>query len=116
MAFIFLLSSIAHPIALPQGADKNLHALLYAGLGALLVRALAGGLRRHVTLASALAAVAIAAAYGISDEFHQWFVPPRSVEGLDVLADTVGAALSAAVLYIWSMVVERGRPDESRGI
>jgi hypothetical protein len=33
-----------------------------------------------------LAAVAIAAVYGVSDEFHQWFVPPRTVEAADVAA------------------------------
>ena len=36
MALIFALSSISHPPALPGQSDKGVHALLYAGLGALL--------------------------------------------------------------------------------
>lgn len=102
MALIFGLSSIPAPPALPDGVDKDAHALLYAGLGGLLVRALAGGWRRRVTIAAAGLAVAIAAVYGVSDEFHQSFVPPRQVETLDVVADAVGACLAAGALYAWS--------------
>jgi VanZ family protein len=108
MAFIFTLSSISQPPSLPEGSDKNLHALLYAGLGALLVRAWSGGLLgRRVTATAVTVAVTIAALYGISDEFHQWFVPPRTVEAADVAADTIGAAVAAAVLYAWSWLVNR---------
>jgi len=59
MAFIFGLSSISETPDLPGGSDKGLHAVLYAGLGGLLVRALAGGLRRRITLATALIATVI---------------------------------------------------------
>jgi VanZ family protein len=37
-------------------------------------------------------------AYGVSDEFHQHFVPGRSVDPLDVLADATGALLVVAFL------------------
>lgn len=37
-------------------------------------------------------------AYGVSDEFHQHFVPGRSVDALDVLADGTGALLVVAFL------------------
>jgi VanZ family protein len=102
MALIFGLSSLSQTPDLPGGSDKVLHGLLYAGLGGLLTRALAGGLRRRVTVAAVAGAIVIAAAYGVSDEFHQWFVPPRQVESLDVLADTIGAACAAAIVYVWS--------------
>jgi VanZ family protein len=107
MAMIFTFSSISQPPALPAGADKDVHALLYGGLGVLLVRAWAGGLRRRITLSAVTAATVIASLYGISDEFHQWFVPPRSVEAADVVADTVGAAAAAMALYLWSRWVAR---------
>ena len=107
MAFIFALSSISHPPTLANGVDKDAHAVLYAGLGALLVRAFAGGWRRPVTLAAAIGAVAIAAVYGVSDEYHQSFVPLRQVEALDVLADTVGAAAAALSLYWWDIIRSR---------
>jgi VanZ family protein len=102
MAFIFALSSIADTPALPSGSDKDLHGLLYAGLGVLMVRALSGGWRRSVSLRTALATLVFCAAYGVSDEFHQWFVPPRQVEALDVLSDTIGGGLAAFGLYAWS--------------
>jgi VanZ family protein len=102
MAFIFGLSSISQTPDLPGGSDKGLHALLYAGLGVLLVRALAGGIGQPITLVMVLTATFVAGAYGVSDEFHQYFVPPRQVEALDVVADTIGAAAAAFALFGWS--------------
>jgi VanZ family protein len=106
MALIFALSSIRHPPALPGGSDKLLHALLYSGLGLLVARARAGG-ADAVTPRIVVFSLAFGALYGISDEFHQYLNPPRNVEAADVLADTVGAALGAGVLYAWGII--RGR-------
>jgi VanZ family protein len=106
MALIFALSSISHPPALSHGSDKWLHSLLYAGLGALFARALAGGWR-DTTLVHVLATACFSALYGASDEVHQYFNPPRNVEALDVLADTIGATGAAVVLYAWGII--RGR-------
>jgi VanZ family protein len=106
MAVIFGLSSIAHVPATPAGSDKLLHGLLYAGLGALFARARAGGWR-VTTPGAIVAALCVGALYGASDELHQYFNPPRNVEALDVLADTIGAASGAAVLYAWGII--RGR-------
>lgn len=108
MALIFAFSSVSDPPDLPQGSDKNLHALLYAGLGGLVARALAGGWRRRLTLGMALMATLISAAYGVSDEIHQHFVPPREADVLDVVADTLGAAVAALGVYAWSGII-RGR-------
>jgi VanZ family protein len=106
MVFIFALSSISRPPALPSGSDKLLHALLYSGLGALFARATAGGWR-GVSLAQVLATVCFGALYGVSDEVHQYFNPPRNVEALDVVADAVGAGTAAVALYAWGII--RGR-------
>jgi VanZ family protein len=107
MALIFVLSSISAPPVLPQGVDKNVHAALFAGLAVLVVRALSGGWGRRVTFGVALASVAIATAYGVSDEFHQSFVPLRQSEAMDVLADAAGAGAAAFGLYGWDII--RGR-------
>jgi VanZ family protein len=107
LALIFGLSSIANPPELPEGSDKNLHALLYSGLGLLIVRALAGGLDRPARLGVALTATMLSALYGVSDEIHQYFVPPRQVEVLDVVADTIGAGLAAFGLYAWGIIRDR---------
>ena len=107
MALIFALSSISQTPGFVDSVDKDLHALLYAGLGVLLVRAISGGWRRRVTLATAAAAVAIATAYGVSDECHQSFVPMRQLEAMDVVADATGAALAAFGLYGWDIIRSR---------
>jgi VanZ family protein len=106
MVFIFGLSSISHPPAMPGGSDKWLHSLLYSGLGALFSRALSGGWRR-VALRHVALTICFGAIYGASDEFHQHFNPPRNVEVADVVADTIGAGAAAAALHAWGII--RGR-------
>ncbi len=101
MAFIFILSSISRPPDLPAAiGDKAGHALLYFGLGALFVRALAGGLTEPVTAGAAVAAVAYSTLYGVTDELHQMLVPPRAVEFADLVADAVGSGAAAAAAYL----------------
>ena len=106
MAFIFGLSSISHPPELPQGSDKGLHALLYCGLGLLTARARTRGWR-GATLRTVIVAAVFGAIYGASDELHQYFNPPRNVEALDVLADTIGSTVGAGALWAWGII--RGR-------
>ena len=91
---IFYLSSQSNPVPwlLDQwwSWDKLLHATEYAGLAALLVLGLTHlgtmGMRR-----AALLAILLAAAYGATDELHQYFVPGRSCDLIDWLADLTGA-------------------------
>jgi VanZ family protein len=97
---IFVLSSIPGealaPVQLFVGVDKAAHASVYAVLGACVLLAA----RRTWNLSSrtgVLLAAALAAGYGITDELHQLFVPGRSADGLDVVADGLGALLGAIV-------------------
>jgi hypothetical protein len=78
MVFIFALSSISNPPSLPEGSDKDLHALLYAGLGLVLARALTGAWRRRLTPGMALLAVLIAGLYGVSSTSYRLEVPMSS--------------------------------------
>jgi 6,7-dimethyl-8-ribityllumazine synthase len=74
MALIFFLSS-RPDIQLPgPESDKAWHSVGYAGLGALVTRAAAGGLGQPVSLGHAVLAVAVATMYGATDEWHQSFV------------------------------------------
>jgi VanZ family protein len=98
MAIIFVASSIPDLGPLPGGiTDSSGHSIGYALLGALLLRALAGGRLSGVTWRRALAAVLLATLYGISDEAHQAFVPGRYPDRFDVLADCVGATLAVTL-------------------
>ncbi len=104
-ALIFGLSSISSVPALPGGmSDKTAHMLLYSGLGFLFARALSGGGRRPMRLRLVAAAVAFAAAYGLSDECHQLFVPRRQFELLDIAADIAGGGVGAVSWWLWGIL------------
>lgn len=45
--------------------------------------------------------------YGMSDEFHQSFIPGRSVETMDVVADAIGAGI--AIYFISKMITFRNK-------
>jgi VanZ family protein len=114
MAVIFYLSSLSNP-ALPAGTtDKTWHAVGYAGLAVLVCRALAGGFGRRLTIAGALAAVAITAGYGFTDEFHQTFVPNRGWDVYDLVADAAGAIAGAIASMAWGIISPTSRSKERR--
>lgn len=46
--------------------------------------------------------VIVSVVYGISDEAHQFFVPGRRMDGLDMLADAMGAAVASG-LYTFKL-------------
>lgn len=73
------------------------HATAYLVLSGLLCRALAGG-RKSLSTAGAAFAILLATLYGISDEYHQSYVPGRTADAADVLKDAGGACLGA-LLY-----------------
>jgi len=105
MVVIFALSSISDVPGLPGGmSDKTAHGLLYAGLGLLLVRALAGGRPTMVGASTVVLAILIAVVYGLSDETHQLFVPGRQFDLRDLAADGVGAAVAAGLGWAWGII------------
>ena len=109
MALIFAASSVSHPPDLSTSiGDKGAHGLLYSGLAALMVRALAGGWQPFGG-GIGLAAVAYSILYGATDEIHQLFVPSRTADVKDLAADAVGAAVAVLLLYIVHAVRARVR-------
>jgi VanZ family protein len=113
MAVIFGASALSDPgPLLPEGlSDKSGHFLGYAILSALLLRALAGGRVSGITWRAALLAILLSTVYGVSDEFHQSFVPGRSPDAADVLADALGACGAAVLGGILRLLV-RPRPSD----
>jgi VanZ family protein len=105
MAAIFALSSQSRLPDLPSRvSDKHAHAVTYAGLAVLACRAVAGGAFSGLTARGAVAAWALATAYGATDEVHQAYVPGRTADVGDWLADAAGAAAAAAGCYAWGIL------------
>ncbi|MBN2822028.1 MAG: VanZ family protein [Coriobacteriia bacterium] len=94
-ATIFTLSSIPGSNLPPGDYSVPGHFALYFVLGALTMSALGGQAR-----ARALWAVALASAYGASDEVHQLFVAGRCADSADWLVDTLGAAAAVALILL----------------
>jgi len=101
MAVLFAASSASDTSAVPAVfSDKVLHLGTYALLGITVFHAFADGRFERLTLGRAIWAVLFCILYGISDEFHQSFVPGRTPDAKDLIADGVGAALGAAFLLL----------------
>lgn len=80
-------------------ADKIVHGALYGGLGFLFLRALLRGRYLNIPMLSVILAIVLTSLYGVTDEYHQSFVPGRTPEIHDWIADTVGAALVCFFLF-----------------
>jgi VanZ family protein len=113
MAAIFWESSLPEaPLALPQMvSDKAAHALEFCLLAFFVVRALAGGLPARIRTGTLIAAMLITSAYGASDELHQLFVPNRSAEFLDWVADGTGAVCGSVACWAWGIIAARPARD-----
>lgn len=75
--------------------DKVVHFSVY-GLLATLVCRLGNGWR------GAAWSLAISSGFGLTDEWHQSFVPGRATELADWTADTLGAACAVSLYAGWS--------------
>ena len=64
-----------------------------------------------MTLGGVGLAVLLATLYGVTDEGHQWFVPGRTAEVADLVADAVGAAVATGLIWGWRRwsIVSLGR-------
>ena len=84
----------------------DVHVAAYAGLAVLTARATGRGLR-DVSWRAAVGAMLISSLYGVTDEYHQLFVPGRSFDVLDMLADTIGSVAGASAVGAWSIIRRR---------
>ncbi len=100
---IFWLSHQPNPFPwAPQelwSFDKLAHAAEYAVFSGLLTWGLWHSTRLGPRRA-ALVAVLVAAVYGVSDEFHQSFVPNRAADPRDWAADAAGALVGGLVAAV----------------
>jgi VanZ family protein len=96
---IFIQSSYPSPEITPRWPhfDKVLHFTAYALLGALFLRAFYSTSINHNLKLIIMLSVLLSGLYGISDEIHQSFVPYRTADVMDALADILGSALGVYI-------------------
>ncbi len=74
--------------------DKVLHCLVYAALGLAALFALPPDWRRKHPVKAGIAVVIFCLCYGVTDEFHQSFIPGRIPSFADLAADGLGGLLA----------------------
>lgn len=88
------------------GIDKVLHATAYGMLAILLLLAIS--IRVRVGLLATLSVIAICATYGILDELSQQFVPRRTADFYDWIADVTGSLIGCGLFFaaraVWAML------------
>ena len=100
MTLLFVLShqpGDTLPLPAVVNLDKLLHLLAYTVLGLSFLLALPPDWRTRRPRAAAVATVLFCLAYGLSDEFHQRFVPGRFSGVDDLVFDTLGGLLAVTL-------------------
>ena len=95
---IATITSWPHPPSMPRNSDKVVHFLAYATLGgAVAWAALLRGARRMLFW------MCVVSMLGALDEWHQQFIPSRSMDVRDWMADTAGAVagLTLVSALLW---------------
>lgn len=99
---MFIQSSLPSPDMGPDLPlrDKFFHLAAYAVMGFLACRAGATLRVLRGTFAVFWAGFLFALLFGLTDEWHQSFVPERMADGWDLVADALGALIGAG-FYAW---------------
>ena len=100
---IFIQSSYPSIKTTPElpHIDKMLHFVAYALLGALFLRAFKTSRIKNNVKLMLILSILCSSLYGISDEIHQYFVPYRDADLMDVLADMLGGIMG---VYIYQAI------------
>lgn len=111
--FIFYLSSLSEPVAkfpvFGNFNDKVFHMLEFGILGVLFYRVFRWALNAWSASRACLLAILAASLFALSDEFHQSFVPNRSSDIFDVLADFAGATIMVSIWHGINLSKYEGR-------
>ncbi|MDI6783639.1 MAG: VanZ family protein [bacterium] len=101
--FIFITSSIPEPptakITIPY-FDKVMHGIVYGFLGYFSRRALAQSNRNLFSRYAGFFAIVFCLLYGVFDEIHQSYVPPRETDPFDLMADVIGATIGQLIQQV----------------
>ncbi len=89
------------PMSIPY-FDKIMHASFFGLLAFLFLRAWLKGDYSFINLKTVGVTLLFVGLYGLSDEFHQSFIPTRSPDLADWLADMTGAVVvCVTVFFMW---------------
>ena len=81
--------------------DKLLHALEFGVFGVLCFRAFLFASGSQLRPFASILAILVAMMFGVTDEFHQYFIPLREADGWDWIADSIGAVMSVKMYEWW---------------
>ena len=119
-ALIFMLSSIPRNrltdtesfFDFVPAADFFAHIFLYFVLAILVHTSLRYFLPKRKDFLM-LDTVVFCLLYGVSDEFHQSFVPGRTVSATDLLADVLGASLAVTLWFAYDRIRRHRRGNDA---
>ncbi len=99
-------SSIPAPMLFTH-QDKLIHLGAYFIMGILAWRFFYDYFDKPKTVA--ILSLCFCSLYGVSDEWHQYYVPGRETDVLDWMADTLGASIALAAIQLGKKRVSDGR-------
>ncbi|RLB83262.1 MAG: hypothetical protein DRH15_05605 [Deltaproteobacteria bacterium] len=103
---IFIQSSYPVPKETPDWPfkDKVLHLAGYSVLGVLFLRGFRNSRLKNRHKLIIVISILFTGIYGLTDEWHQYYVPLRSAEALDLLADFLGGMFG---VYFYHRILEK---------
>jgi VanZ family protein len=107
---IFIVSDMSQPPYIDLGfdfTDKILHALAYFGYGTCLTAFYVVNFQNWSKRALLIGIILFGALYGVSDEFHQYFVPGRDCDIFDWLADLTGILISISLFKFIKNIISK---------
>ncbi len=84
--------------------DKLVHITEYTILGLLTYRAIQYSWGNKLGPFSAFLTIILVAFYGVIDEIHQWFIPLRNMESMDLMADILGGLIGMSI-WEWALTL-----------
>ena len=81
--------------------DKILHFIVFGILGFLITRGMRYSKIEYLKTRPVLTAILLGCVFALSDEVHQAFVPARSAEVLDWVADFMGIVVFSYLYNSW---------------
>ena len=80
--------------------DKVQHIVLYFGFGILLYLTFFNSEKQNFKKYAAIFAIIVGILYGMTDEFHQSFVPGRVASTADIFANGIGLTIAQILILI----------------